>query len=117
MTPSLVIAVLIAAAALVLIGFAISALVQLKKTLVNVDTLVVNLNEKLSPLLNDLQDTVKQVNDELGQFDQVVRTVGNIGDKVSTTTRMVHEIVSSPLIRAVSISAGAKEAIKKLVGR
>ncbi len=117
MIPSLVLGVILTIALLVLIGFAVSALIQLKKTLVNVDTLVVNMDGQLKPLLNELNDTVKRVNSEIGRLDDIIGTVKDIGDKVSATTRVVNEIISSPLIRVASISSGAKEAIKKFVGK
>lgn len=117
MTPSLVITAVVATATLVLIGFAISAVIQFKKTLVNIDDLVVNINKQLDPLLMDLHDTVRQLNGELGNITEITKSVKDIGDKVNATTRIVHEVISSPLIRVASISAGAKEAIKKLVKR
>ncbi|MCL6472145.1 MAG: DUF948 domain-containing protein [Firmicutes bacterium] len=117
MTPLLVITAVVATATLVLIGFAISAIIQFKRTLINVDDLVVNVNKQLDPLLIDLHDTVRQLNGELGSITEITKSVKDIGDKVSATTRIVHEAISSPLITVASISAGAKEAIKKLVGR
>jgi len=117
MIPYLVIGIVLTVAFIVLVLFAVSALIQLKKTLKNVDVLAVNMNEQLSPLLDDLHDAVKKVNNEMDRFEDVVGTVKDIGDKVNATTRVVHEIVSSPLLKVASISSGAKEAIKKMVKR
>lgn len=104
-------------AVLVLIWFAISALIQFKRTLEGIGTLAGNLDNKLGPLLTDLHEVVKQLNMELGRLDDIVLNIRDIGEKVNATTRVVHEIISSPLIKVASISAGAKEAIRKLVGK
>lgn len=125
MIPYLVMGIVLTAATVILVWFAVSALIQLKKTLLNVDTLVINMNEQLNPLLDDLHDAVKKVNNEMDRYEDVVGTVKDIGDKVSAVTRVVHEIVSSPLLKVASISAGAKdvitagakEVIKKMVKR
>jgi len=125
MIPYLVMSIVLTTATIVLVWFAVSALIQLKKTLLNVDTLVVNMNEQLNPLLDDLHGAVMKVNNEMDRFEDVVGTVKDVGDKVSAVTRVVHEIVSSPLLKVASISAGAKdvltagvkEAIKKMVKR
>lgn len=120
----LVIGVVLAVATLILIWFAISALVQLRKTLVtaekalsNVDVLVVSINDKLGPILQDLHGVVKQADRELNRVDEVVGTIKDISDKVNAVTRVVQDVISSPLIKVASISAGAKAAINKLTGR
>lgn len=121
---SLVITIVLTVAVLVLIWYAISALIQLRKTLLSaektlmsMDVLTTNIDKKLEPLLGDMHSVVKRADRELGRVDDVMSTVKDIGDKVNAVTRVVHEVVSSPLIKVASISAGAKEAIKKMVGR
>ena len=117
MQPSLAIELVLALATLVLVGLAISALIQLKKILININELVINTNRQLGPLLNDTHDTIKKMNTELHQLDEIVVNIRDIGDKVNATTRMVHEVISSPLLKIAGISAGAKGVVKKLVGR
>lgn len=112
-----IISIVVTVALLLLIGFAVSTLIQLKRTLRNADSFIGNVDERLMPLLSDLHEAVLKVNTELDQIDEIVVNVRDIGDKVNTTTRVVHEIISSPLIRVSSVSAGAKAAIKKLVAR
>jgi uncharacterized protein YoxC len=114
---STIVGVALAVAILILIGFAVSALIQLKKTLESVNTLVGSVDDQLGPLLADLHDTVRQANVELERIDDVVFTVIDISEKVSATTSALHGLVSSPMIKVASISAGAKGAINKLVGR
>lgn len=121
---SLVITIVLTAAVLVLIWYAISALIQLRKTLLSaektlmsMDVLTTNIDKRLEPLLDDMHSVVKRADRELGRVNDVMSTVKDIGDKVNVVTRVVHEVVSSPLIKVASISAGAKEAIKKMVGR
>jgi len=112
-----VVAIVLTIAALILFWFAISALIQLKKTLESIDTLAGNVDNQLMPLLTDLHEAVNKVNTELNRIDEIVLTVRDIGEKVNATTRVVHEIISSPLIKVASVSAGAKEAVRKLVSR
>ncbi|MDI6715956.1 MAG: hypothetical protein QME63_03295 [Actinomycetota bacterium] len=117
MTLFLILGSVLAVAALILIGFTLSVVVQLKRTLTNFDKLVVKTDEKLQPLLIDLHVAIKQINANLDQIDRVVTSVSEIGDKVNSTTQIVHELVSSPLVKIATISASTKEALKRLISR
>lgn len=109
--------IILAIAVLVLIGYTVFTLIQLRKTLVSIDTLAVNVNKQIDPLLEDLHSVVKQINNELDQVDDIVLNIRDIGDKVNATTRLAHDLISSPLIKIASISTGTMETIKKLVSR
>lgn len=104
-------------AAVALAVFFILVLIQLTKTLNSINEFVKEINRDVPPLLTKLQTTIDEVNDELGRVDEIVQTVQEVSEKVSVTTKIAQEIVSSPLIKVASISAGAKKAIDTLMGR
>lgn len=109
--------IIAAFAFLVLVGFAIVVLVQLRRTLIKFDALVTNVDGKLGPLLTDLHATIKQVNEELDQVGGAIFVVKDIGEKVGSITRVVNDVVSSPIAKMLNISTATKEVIKKIVGK
>lgn len=97
--------------------FFIMVLIQLTKTLSSINEFVKEINRDIPPLLTKLQTTIDEVNDELGRVDEIVQTVQEVSEKVSVTTSVAQEIISSPLIKVASISAGARKAIDTLMGK
>ncbi len=101
--------------AAILTLFFVYVLIQLSKTLGSINELIKDVNKQVPSLLEKLQITIDEVNSELGQVGEIVKSVEEISDKVNTTTNVVQEIISSPLIKLASFSAGAKKAISTLI--
>lgn len=113
----LVLNVILVVVATALAVFFIMVLNQLTKTLSSINEFVKEINRDVPPLLTKLQTTIDEVNDELGRVDEIVQSVQEVSEKVSVTSRIVQEIISSPLIKVASFSAGAKKAFDTLVGK
>ncbi len=105
-------------AALVILTVAVVfILIQMFRTLGNLNRLISDLGREVPPILSKLQRTVDEVNVELGRVDEIARTVQEVTDKVQVTMEVAQEVVSSPLIKLASLSAGTKKAWSSLVGK
>lgn len=110
----LVIYAILTILAIVLVFFISSVLLQLSRTLNSLNELIIDVKAEVTPLLTELQTTLDQVNDELSTVDDIVRSMQEVSDKVNATTTVAQEVISSPLIKIASFSAGAKKAISSL---
>ncbi|RJQ33132.1 MAG: hypothetical protein C4562_01575 [Actinobacteria bacterium] len=78
--------------------------------------LLKNVTNDLTPIMKQLNTTVEEINTELARLDEITKAAEDVVEKVSTTTRIAQEAVSSPLIKLVSVSAGLKKAINSFKG-
>jgi uncharacterized protein YoxC len=109
---------LIAAGAfVVLIIFIIPILLQLRRTLATLNQFVERAEREILPTLNKLQTTVEEVNQELAKVGDTTSSVQDAAKKIDNIVRLVQEIVSSPLVRVASISAGVQVAARSLLRR
>ncbi len=100
-----------------LIALGLAVLVQVTRLISNVNRMLADLDRELIPTLVKLQATLDEVNTELDQIRGVVATVEEVGDKVSKTARLAQELISSPLIKAAGLGAGARKVLDTLRGR
>ncbi len=101
--------------AAVLVFFICMVLLRLSRTLESLNSMIIDVQAEITPLLSELRVTIDQVNSELNTVDEVVQSVQEMGDKVTATATVLQEIIASPLIKVVSFSAGAKKAIGSLL--
>lgn len=104
-------------AVVALIGFVISAMIQLQKALVSADRLLKNINDQVAPISSNLISSLERVDGGLGRIDEVVRSVQEMSERVQHTMEVVREVITSPLVKVASFSAGTREAIKKFISR
>lgn len=117
MSPSQWAGIIAALAFVVLIGFLIPILLQLRKTLSVLHQFIERAEREILPTLNKLQTTVEEVNQELGKVNDTTASVQDAAKKIDHIVRLVQEIVSSPLIRVASISAGVQGAVRAFLRR
>ncbi len=103
--------------AVVLVFFIGSVLLNLAKTLNSLNALIIDVRSEVTPLLSELRTTLCQVNNELTTVDDIVKSVQEVSEKVNAVTAVAQEIISSPLIKLASFSAGAKKAVSTLLKR
>lgn len=104
-------------AVLVLVLVFIPVLAQAFITLRNLGKLISDVNEEMVPILVRLKSTVDEVNSELGQVEDIVDSVHAVSERVQTVTRVLQEVMASPLIKIAGISAGTRRAFDTLFGR
>jgi len=73
--------------------------------------------QEITPILRKLEKTIDEVNQDLARVDDIIKTGEEVVDKVSATTKIAQEAISSPLIKLVSMGAGVKKAYESLRGR
>jgi len=101
----------------VLILLGVAVLIQLTRLISNVNRMLADLDKELIPTLVKLQGTLDEVGGELDRIKNVVETVEDVGDKVAKTARLAQEVISSPLIKAAGLGAGARRVFDTLRGR
>lgn len=104
-------------AVVTLIGFLVSVAIQLQKTLASADRLLKNIDDKVEPISSNLISSLERVNGDLGRIDDVVKTIQEMSERVQNTMEVVREVITSPLVKVASFSAGTREAIKKFISR
>lgn len=111
-------AAIIAAGALVLlIAFIIPILLQARKTLATVNDFIESTEKEILPTLHKMQRTVEEVNEELAKVNETTASVQSAVSKVDNIARLAQEVVSSPLIKAASWSAGLQGAVRSFLKR
>ncbi|MBU4241394.1 MAG: hypothetical protein KKE43_07845, partial [Actinobacteria bacterium] len=65
------------------------------------------------PLMTRLQITMDHVNTELDRVDGILTAVESMSEKVNNVTKVVQEVVTSPVVKAIGIGAGAGKAFGK----
>lgn len=113
----LVLQTLLVLGLLILVGFVMAVLIQLRRTLVSVNELAKNVNTELVPLLSKAQVALDEVNSELARVDGIVNTFQEVSDRVQNGTDVAKKLISTPAVRLVGFASGARVAIANLVGR
>ncbi len=104
-------------AIVLLVGFIIIVLVQLKKTLISIDELVKKVNTELTPLLSKARITLDEVNSELSRVNGIVNSIHEVSERVQNTTDVAKKIVASPALKLSGLATGLRVAAAKLIGR
>jgi len=92
-------------------------LVQIFRAVGNINKLIKDAHKEILPSLTRLQITIEEVNKDLANVNQIAQSVQEITEKANKTFKLAQEAVSSPLIKAISFSVGARDALDKLLRR
>lgn len=68
------------------------------------------------PLLSDVRQTVTLTNRELDRVDRILVSAGNITHSVERITGLVDQLMTTPLIKAISFSYGTQKAVRRFRG-
>ncbi len=102
---------------LVLIGFLVHVLIQLRRTLTTLDVMLQNIDSELPTILSKLQLALDGVNTEIDRVEEIVTSFENVRTKVGKTTNLVQRAFVSPGIKASGILSGAKVVLAGLLRR
>jgi uncharacterized protein YoxC len=107
-------AALIAAGALVLLVLVLAyALIKLARTLDETILTIRVAREGAVPLLASAQDTVAQVNRQLGAVEGITSDVGTMTTNAAALTSVVSSAVGSPLIKLAAFSYGVRKTVQQ----
>ncbi len=83
------------------------------KTLATVRRTVEDVHQAAVPLLADAHVAVQKASFDLDRVDTLLTTVESIAGTVDNATRMAHNAVGSPLVKAMATGAGMAGAWRK----
>lgn len=105
---------LIAAIAFALMSvFTVWLLYQLVKTMGILNHFLDDVRVETVPLMTKFQTTMDHVNTELDRVDGILTAVESMSQKANNVTKVVQEVVTSPVVKAIGIGAGAGKAFGK----
>jgi predicted PurR-regulated permease PerM len=107
-------AIIVLAAAFALAGIAL-ALVMMKlfQVVASLRELVDGVTKETVPLIHDVDQTVKGVNNEIERVDSIMASTQSVVKNVETISETVKVTVTNPLVKALAFLAGARRASKK----
>lgn len=107
--------VVIAAVVVILLGFLIPVILQLRKTAKSVENFLKATQESLTPLLSELKESAERLNKiseniegAVSNVRHLANAVGEIGTMVDEVNDFVKQTGSSFSIKTASIGAGVK---------
>jgi uncharacterized protein YoxC len=71
------------------------------------------IREETIPMMTRLQVTMDHVNTELTRVDGILTAVEGMSQKTNEATKVVQEVVTSPVVKLIGVGAGAGKAYSK----
>jgi uncharacterized protein YoxC len=112
-------AILVAVAFVVLVGFAVPVLVQVRKTVGESEQLLSKMNTEVPPLVAELRTLSQNLNDLTGQAREgvehaavLLHAVGEVGESVQQVHNVVRGSSGTLLTNMASMVAGFKAATR-----
>ncbi len=113
--------VVIAAVVVILLGFLIPVILQLRKTAKSAENFLKVTQESLAPLLSELKESAERLNkisedieDSVSNVRHLANAVGEIGAMVDEVNNFVKQTGLSFSIKTASIGAGVKAVLSVL---
>lgn len=110
--------VVIAAVVVILLGFLIPVILQLRKTAKSAENFLKVIQESLTPLLSELKESAERLNkisedieDSVSNVRHLTNAIGEIGAMVDEVNNFVKQTGLSFSIKTASIGAGIKAAL------
>jgi uncharacterized protein YoxC len=88
-------------------------LVKLVNTMGIMNQFLDDIRAETVPLISRFQTTMDHVNTELGRVDGILTSVESISQTANSATKVVQEVVTSPIVKVIGIGAGAGKAYSK----
>ena len=88
-------------------------LFQFVKTISILNQFLDDVRNESVPLVSRLQTTIDHVNTQLDRVDGIMTAAESISNKANNATKVVQEVITSPLVKAMGITAGATKAFGK----
>ena len=93
------------------IGIIIS--VPLFKMLVRLKNTAEKINKSIMPIAEDLNITIKKLNDEIGTMGNLTQSVSSIVEQLEKVIKLTRILVTSPVVKIISTAAGFMRGISK----
>jgi uncharacterized protein YoxC len=86
-------------------------MLKISKTLSITNLFLDEVRKQTIPLMTRFQTTVDHLNNELELVDRMVDTGESIVSRVNTMTKVIQQVVSSPLVKIIGMGAGIQKAV------
>ena len=117
-------AILVAVTFVVLVGFLVPVMIQVRKTVAESEQLLAKMNNDLPPLISELKGVSRNVNDLTEQARKgvehaavLLHAVGEVGESVQHVHEVVKGSSGSMLTNVASVVAGVKAATEVMKKR
>ena len=71
------------------------------------------INDSIMPIAEDLNRTVKKLNDEIGTVGNLTESVSSIVEQLEKIIKLARILITSPVVKIVSTAAGFMSAMSK----
>lgn len=88
-------------------------LYQLVRTMGILNRFMDEVRVETIPLMTRFQTTMDHVNTELDRVDGILTAVESMSQKANSATKVVQEVVTSPIVKVIGIGAGAGKAYSR----
>ena len=88
-------------------------LAQLVRTIGIMNLFLNDVRVETIPLMTRFQTTMDHVNTELERVDGIVTAIESLSQRVNSATKVAQEVITSPLVKALGVGAGAGKAYFK----
>jgi uncharacterized protein YoxC len=97
----------------VLVAFLCFVLIALFRVLTSTRDMLEDLRRQTTPMLQELNETVGNLNREMDQVDEILSSVKGTTAAIEGITKTVQATVAHPAIRALAVAAGAGRAYQR----
>lgn len=101
----------------VVLGALLVALASVVRTLRRLRVTVDALRADTLGLLERMEVTVREAEDEVDRVETLLHTAEVIGGRAEGASRLVSRTVGSPVVKAVALGAGTKRAVQRMRAR
>jgi len=107
-------AVVVTVLSMVMVAVMVIAIQSLVRTLRELRLTVDELRGSTLPMVEDLRTTVAKAGDGLDRVDGIIDRAESITTTVDNASRLTYKAMAPPLIKTISLVAGAGRATKRL---
>ncbi len=107
-------AIAVTAVSLVMVAVMVVAIQSMVRTLRELRLTVEELRSSTLPMVDDLRFTVAKAGDELRRVDGIIDRAESITTTVDNASRLTYKAMAPPLIKTISLVAGAGRATRRL---
>ena len=77
---------------IVLVGYVVLAMVQLRQTMQRVDEMIVNTERELTPLLTNLRESSERMNNSIGHLENKLSRAGGLLEAIGEVGDSLHNV-------------------------
>ncbi len=87
--------------------------VPLFKLLIKANNIVGSLDNRIDPMVGELNSIVGNLNTEVATINDITKSAGSIVEQLEKIVRLARIIITSPIIKLISTTAGIVSGLKR----